>query len=457
MKKITFLLLFAVLVTCIFTSCTSDEQESTEPTGETVEEYRSEIISENPELSLDPESAGREWLKKYSATALGTEVYDEKPSGSFSTDRLIAGSEVCFGIWDVKFRSGGEGSVIMTEVVSEGKRKLSDMYRADGARDLTTVDYAYSRLRLDPRYASVCTGTVSNVCGDGVKEYSITKNAPQTVKYDLLVNESIKDATVYYGSYSDDGKTYQVNLTVQISETRGIGSVITRKNTYDREESVIYLMNKTYKVIFSEETGALVMVNRKYEETVLCPKNESEGDDRLIPEIFGEYDDQVLVFTMRGKDDRVIGYGIYDAETQNIAKYEDGNTPIALHGGLLYHTYLENGVTKIGCTDLQNPQNGIRALGDINDLTSLKEGKADITLSDNGEKIAAAEKDAEGVTHIKVYSAADGSMLWERSLTGYFCEPRYVGFFESGSLFVLCDKKPLCDEYMFTVLPPEGK
>ena len=457
MKKIASFLLFALLFTGVFSSCTSEEQNSTEPTQETVEEYRSEIIDENAALTSEQENAGIEWLKKYSDSAFGTGVYQEKLTDSFSTDRLIDGMEVCLGLWDVSFLDGSEGKIIITEVVSNGERRLSDMYKANGAINLMTVDYAYSRLRLDSRYASVCTGTVSNGCTEGVKEFNITDSAPQTAKYELLVNESINEGKILYGSYSDDRKTYQVCLTVPISETRGIGSVVTQNNTFDREKSVVYLMNKTYKVMHNEETGDLVTVNRKYEEKVLCENTDSEGDDRLIPEIFDQYDDQVLVFTMRGKDDKVIGYGIYDAETQEVTKYENGDTPIALYNGILYHTYIENGETKIGYTDLQFPQNTVKALGEINSLDSLKKGNAEISLSGDGKKIAVAEKDADGVTHIKVFSSDEGSLLWERTVIGYFCEPKYVGFLESGSLFVLCDKKPLCDEYMFIVSPPEDK
>lgn len=451
MKRIIALIL-ALLCIFMLVSCNMAEVEDPSETGDDeIESYRSAIIKENATLVSDDETSGIQWLFKYDTAVFSKNIAEVEYVDHFRTDRIIPGKEVCFSKWGIVFDNGGESSVIVTEVLSDGERYLSDIYELTGAVNLLNLEYAYSRLCLDTRYAAVCTGLPKNEYAEDVLCFNITQAIPQSVKYTLLVDECLQDGKLYYGSYNPADMTYNVNVTAEINGARGIGSATTRNNTYPRSESLVYLMNKSYKVLYSEETGHLVTVNRKLNETVLCEKIDSEGDDRLIPEIFGSYDDQILVFTMRGKDDEVIGYGIYDSETQDVTKYYDGNCPIALCNGILYHTYTENGMKKMGFTDLVDPQSGVTPLGDINSVAGIKDGSVGVTISRKGDKLALAETDDDGVTHVRVYSSADGSLIYEHALVGYLCAPKYVGFMDDGSLFVLCDKYLLCDEYLFVI------
>ncbi len=451
MKRI---IAFLLAVFCVFALVSCESTEIDDPTGsedDSVEAYRSEIIKDNAALTGENETSGREWLLKYGTAVFSKNISEVWYVDHFLTDRLVAEKDVCFSEWIIVFADKSESNAIVTEVLSDGERYLSDIYELTGAVNLSTVDYAYSRLCLDARYAALCTGAAENECSDDVLCFNITDAIPQSVKYTLLVDESLSDHKLYYGSYNPVDLTYNVNVTAEINGARGIGSVITRNNTYPRSESLVYLMNKSYKVQYSEETGHLVTVNRKMNETVICEKIESGDDSRLIPEIFDSFDDQILVFIMRGVNDAVIGYGIYDSETQKVTKYEGGDCPIALCNGILYHTYNENGVKKLGFTDLVDPESGVTPLGDINAVDGIKDGSVKVTVSPKGDKLALAETDAEGITHVRVYSSADGSLLYEHTLIGYFCAPKYVGFMSDGSLFVLCDKYLLCDEYLFVI------
>ena len=448
MKKITAAILCATLL-LLFSSCESKEVQN--PVQHSpADQARETIIADNIAVTGLDHTAGLEWITRYGAAMLGGPVSGAEYEDSFRTGALSTQFDVCFSKWNVQ-ASGGQTAVILVEAVyADGRRYLSDFYELTEVYQTGTLAYACDRMKQDGRFASALTGTITNRVSNNVKEYNITERIPQSVRYTLLSRESIRDGKLYYGAPSD-GKAYTVNISADVSAAEGLQNIKSCNLSCDDQTKSVYLMNQSYRVGVSEPDGHLVVVNRKGEQTILCERIGNAAENTRIPEIFDVYEDELLIYVIRS-DIGIRGYGVYDSSTQQNIVFEDGSYPVALSGDWLYVQYVNaEGVYSLGYLMLNDIAAGIMALQELGGYESIASGTAEVNLSADGQKMVFSELGADGITRVFVLNAGTGALTGTYEITGALCRPRYAGFIDDVTVMVLCDRKFMCDEYMFLV------
>lgn len=424
--KRTLALMLCILAV-VFAGCSVPSEQMAE------EDIRKQIVADNACLELTDDAAGAAWLLSY------LKVENAEMSECFRTDDMSDGFELCFSKW-----SAGQREYMVSEVVYEdGKRYLCDLYELTGVTKLHTLAYAYERVSADERFSDGMVGVGSNGYSDGILEVNITSEAAQTMSSTLLVDESIAAKQILYGIPSD-GSSYTVKVVATVNGT-GIRNVYmcNDERPSDTDADGQHLLNKTYYIGYSGNTGNFALVDRQYNETVLCEVVDTEDGTRRVPQVFGVWNDRFGVYTV-SDNVGVVQVGVYDAESGSNTVLNTSGTPIGMYGGRLYLSELTDGKCTVGYISLEDPTAE----------SVLFDGPEGVILSvafaEDG-RMAAVYAPNDGPTRIAVFDAEDGRLLKEEYIDGIYCAPKYAGFLEDGSLMVLCDKKLLCDEYLFII------
>lgn len=421
-----FLALILCILTVVFAGCNVPSEQMAE------EDIRKQIIADNSSLNAPDDEAGAAWLRSY------LNVENAEMVDIFRSADMSEGFELCFSKW-----TSGQREYIVSEVVyGDGKRYLCDLYELTGVMKLHTLSYAYERISSDERFSDGMRGIGSNPHSDGITEVNITSEASQVINNTLLVNESIREGQILYGIPSD-GDNYTVRVVATV-DGEGIRNVYMCNDERPAVDEGHYLLNKTYYVHFSEESGDLVLLNRQYEETLLCETVDANDETRRIPAIYGVYNDRYAVYTV-SDNTGVISVGIYDAQTRTNTVRPSGGVPVGMYGDRLY-LYREgaDGTCTVAYIPLYDP-NADAVLFDV--LAGTIENAA---FSEDG-RMAVIYAPEGGRIDVAVFDAANGEILAQEFIEGIYCDPKYAGFLEDGSLMVLCDKKLLCDEYLFII------
>lgn len=426
MKKLVVLLL--CIMTVLMSSCNTPSEQMAE------EDIRKQIVADNAMVSTADNAAGGTWLERY------LNISNAEMAECFRTDDMSEGFDICFSRW-----GSGQREYIVSEVVyPDGVRYLCDLYELTGETKKRTLSYAYDRIKSDERFEDGMKGIGDNAYSEGVKEVNITSEIPQAANNTLLVNESIREGKLLYGTPSDGSHvTIKVFATV---EANGIKKYIMCNDERPASDTGKgeHLRNKSYFIGYSENTGNFALVDRQYNETVLCEKVDTADETRRIPEVYGTWGDRYGIYTV-SDNKGVVQVGILDADTKRHTVLDTSGVPVGMYGDRLYLSNTkEDGSCAVAYILLGDPQ------GDAVVFDGPDGVMENVAFSSDG-RMAVVYAPADGQTRVAVFNATDGSLIREEYISGVYCDPKYVGFIEDGSVMVLCDEKLLCDEYLFII------
>ncbi len=423
-----FIVLLMCTLTLVMSGCNTPSEQMAE------EDIRKQIMADNATVSGADDAAGAAWLERY------LNVNNAEMTECFRTDDMSEGFELCFSRW-----GSGQREYIVSEVVyPEGERYLCDLYELTGETKKRTLSYAYDRIKGDERFEDGMKGIGDNTYSEGVTEINITTQIPQAASNTLLVKESIRERSLLYGTPSD-GSSFTIKVFATVDNS-GIRKYIMCND--ERPASDVgkgeHLKNKTYYIGYSENTGNFALVDRQYNETILCEKVDTADETRRVPEVYGTWGDRYGIYTV-SNNLGVVQVGILDAETRKHTVLDTSGVPVGMYGDRLYLSNTkEDGSCAVAYILLDDPQ-GEAVVFDGPDGVM-----ENVAFSSDG-RMAVTYAPVDGKTKVAVFNATDGALIREEYVGGVYCDPKYVGFLEDGSIMVLCDKKLLCDEYLFII------
>lgn len=324
-------------------------------------------------------------------------------------------------------------------VYPDGSRRLADLYELTGVVTERSIEYAYGRLSDDPRFAGQLQGEIANEYSAGVKEINVTANQLQARRFELLAEQSRKEGKLCYGTQEE------IRLELTLS-ARGVENSVHCNTPADSYANGAYLMNYSYWVKNNDD-GNLIVLNRKEVETMLYTRE--EGD--LPPEFFEVYDDERLIYTLHSETE-ARGYGVYDSATQSNTVVRGDIFPIALCEETLYLQYRgEDGAYCIGTVSLDDPGAEPVLIPALSGYEGVRNGTASAALSPDGTRCALLENGANDLAQVHVFDVLDWRVTGNYQITARFCLPESVVFWSDDTVTVLCDRKFLCDDYVYWI------